>query len=129
MLRSVDVYVAPNTGGESFGIILVEAHVGRCAGPRERPGRLRPGAGPGRGGRPVRQRGRRRAAEAAIRPLGDPERRKGLRSGGEADVRRFDWATVGADILAVYETVTDGAASVAADERSWLRARFGLARD
>ncbi len=24
-LRSVDVYVAPNTGGESFGIILVEA--------------------------------------------------------------------------------------------------------
>ena len=25
MLRSVDVYVAPNTGGESFGIILTEA--------------------------------------------------------------------------------------------------------
>ncbi len=25
LLRSVDVYVAPNTGGESFGIILVEA--------------------------------------------------------------------------------------------------------
>jgi phosphatidylinositol alpha-mannosyltransferase len=25
MLRSVDVYVAPNTGGESFGIILLEA--------------------------------------------------------------------------------------------------------
>src|SRR5690606_35723207 len=25
MLRSVDVYVAPNTGGESFGMILTEA--------------------------------------------------------------------------------------------------------
>src|SRR5690606_13442782 len=25
LLRSVDLYVAPNTGGESFGIILVEA--------------------------------------------------------------------------------------------------------
>ena len=25
LLRSVDVYVAPNTGGESFGIVLVEA--------------------------------------------------------------------------------------------------------
>lgn len=39
-------------------------------------------------------------------------------------MRRFDWATVGADILAVYETVTDGAASVAADERTGLRARL-----
>lgn len=44
-------------------------------------------------------------------------------------VRRFDWSTVGADILAVYETVTDGAASVATDERTGLMARFGLARD
>lgn len=45
-------------------------------------------------------------------------------------MRRFDWSTVGADILAVYETVADGAASVAADERATgLRARFGLARD
>ena len=25
MLRSVDIYCAPNTGGESFGIILTEA--------------------------------------------------------------------------------------------------------
>ena len=25
LLRSVDIYVAPNTGGESFGIILIEA--------------------------------------------------------------------------------------------------------
>lgn len=31
LLRSVDVYIAPNTGGESFGIILVEA---LSAGPR-----------------------------------------------------------------------------------------------
>ena len=44
-------------------------------------------------------------------------------------MRRFDWSTVGADILSVYETVTTGAAAVATDERSGLRARFGLARD
>ena len=33
-------------------------------------------------------------------------------------MRRFDWSTVGADILSVYETVTDGATHVAADERT-----------
>jgi phosphatidylinositol alpha-mannosyltransferase len=49
-------------------------------------------------------------------------------------VRRFDWSTVGADILSVYETVTAGAAAVAAadDERGagpGLRARLRLARD
>ena len=47
---------------------------------------------------------------AAVRLLGDPARRAELRERGSAHVRRFDWSTVGADILAVYETVTDGAA-------------------
>jgi phosphatidylinositol alpha-mannosyltransferase len=51
-----------------------------------------------------------------------------LRERGSAHVRRFDWSTVGADILSVYETVTAGAAAVAADDRATgLRARFGLA--
>ena len=68
-------------------------------------------------------------AAAAIRLLGDPKRRTELRERGTAHVRRFDWSTVGADILSVYETVTDGAAAVAADERTGLMARFGLARD
>ena len=50
-------------------------------------------------------------------------------------MRRFDWSTVGADIMSVYETVTAGAAAVAADEppgtgaAGGLRARLGLARD
>ncbi|MFD0428540.1 glycosyltransferase [Streptomyces zhihengii] len=126
LLRSVDVYVAPNTGGESFGIILVEA---MSAGPRarRRPGRLRAGAGPGRGGELFANEDAGALAAAAVRLLRDPARRAELRARGSAHVRRFDWSTVGADILAVYETVTDGAASVAADERTGLRARFGLA--
>lgn len=47
-------------------------------------------------------------------------------------MRRFDWSTVGADILAVYETVTDGMGSapkVREDERSGWRERLGLTRD
>ncbi|MDX3240009.1 glycosyltransferase family 4 protein [Streptomyces sp. ME03-5709C] len=129
LLRSVDLYVAPNTGGESFGIILVEAMSagapvlasdldafrqvldGGGAGelfPNEDPGAL---------------------AASAVRLLGDAERRGRLRDLGSRHVRRFDWSVVAADILAVYETVAAGAASVAADERVGLRARFGFARD
>ena len=34
LLASVDLYVAPNTGGESFGIILIEAmSAGACVSP------------------------------------------------------------------------------------------------
>ncbi|AXE76874.1 glycosyltransferase family 4 protein [Streptomyces atratus] len=129
LLRSVDVYVAPNTGGESFGIILVEA---MSAGAPVLASDLDAFAQVldlGAAGELFANEDADALASAAIRLLGDPERRTELRERGTAHVRRFDWSTVGADILAVYETVTDGAASVAADERTGLRARLGLARD
>ncbi|MFB7916972.1 glycosyltransferase family 4 protein [Streptomyces sp. NPDC056061] len=129
LLRSVDAYVAPNTGGESFGIILVEA---MSAGAPVLASDLDAFAqvlDQGAAGELFANEDADALAAAAIRLLGDPARRAELSEHGTAHVRRFDWSTVGADILAVYETVTDGAASVAADERTGLRARFGLARD
>ncbi|MDT3398994.1 glycosyltransferase family 4 protein [Streptomyces sp. B1866] len=129
LLRSVDLYVAPNTGGESFGIILVEA---MSAGAPVLASDLDAFAQVLDGGAAGELFAREDAdalAAAAVRLLGDPDRRAELRERGSRHVRRFDWSAVGADILAVYETVTDGAASVAADERTGLRARLGLARD
>ncbi|RII18630.1 GDP-mannose-dependent alpha-(1-2)-phosphatidylinositol mannosyltransferase [Streptomyces sp. YIM 130001] len=128
LLRSVDVYVAPNTGGESFGIILVEA---MSAGAPVLASDLDAFAqvlDQGAAGDLFANEDADALADAALRLLGDPERRTGLHERGSAHVRRFDWSTVGADILSVYETVTDGAASVAADERIGLRARLGLAK-
>ncbi|MEU6111964.1 glycosyltransferase family 4 protein [Streptomyces albidoflavus] len=129
LLRSVDVYVAPNTGGESFGIILVEA---MSAGAPVLASDLDAFAqvlDHGTAGEMFTNEDAEALADGAIRLLGDPGRRERLSEHGARHVKRFDWSTVGADILAVYETVTDGAASVATDERVGLRARLGFARD
>ncbi|WP_030560436.1 glycosyltransferase family 4 protein [Streptomyces aureocirculatus] len=129
LLRSVDVYVAPNTGGESFGIILVEA---MSAGAPVLASDLDAFAqvlDQGAAGDLFANEDADSLADAAVRLLSDTDRRTELRERGSKHVRRFDWATVGADILSVYETVTDGATAVAADERTSLRARFGLAKD
>ncbi|MEU3961634.1 glycosyltransferase family 4 protein [Streptomyces buecherae] len=129
LLRSVDLYVAPNTGGESFGIILVEA---MSAGAPVLASDLDAFAqvlDQGEAGELFRGEDASALAEAAVRLLADPARRAALRARGARHVRRFDWVTVGADILAVYETVTAGAASVATDERSTPRFRFGLSRE
>ncbi|MFI2241911.1 glycosyltransferase family 4 protein [Streptomyces chrestomyceticus] len=129
LLRSVDLYVAPNTGGESFGIILVEA---MSAGAPVLASDLDAFAqvlDQGEAGELFANEDAEALAAAAVRLLGDPDRLAELRERGSRHVRRFDWSTVGADILAVYETVAAGAAMVATDERTGLRGRWGLARD
>ncbi len=129
LLRSVDLYVAPNTGGESFGIILVEA---MSAGAPVLASDLDAFAqvlDQGEAGELFANESAEALAAAAVRLLGDPARLAELRERGSRHVRRFDWGTVGADILAVYETVASGAAAVATDERVGFRGRWGLARE
>ncbi|MEJ8645077.1 glycosyltransferase family 4 protein [Streptomyces sp. MS1.HAVA.3] len=129
LLRSVDVYVAPNTGGESFGIILVEALSAGAAVLASDLDAFAQVLDQGGAGDLFANEDPGALATAAIALLRDPDRRAKLSARGSAHVRRFDWSTVGADILAVYETVTDGAAAVATDERVPLRTRLGFSRD
>ncbi|MFF7652400.1 glycosyltransferase family 4 protein [Streptomyces sp. NPDC007983] len=128
-LRSVDAYIAPNTGGESFGIILVEAmSAGAPVLASDLDAFAQVLAG-GAAGELFANEDADALAAAALRLLGDPDRLAELRERGSRHVRRFDWSTVGADILAVYETVTDGTSSVDADDRVGLLGRLGLTRD
>lgn len=129
LLRSVDLYVAPNTGGESFGIILVEAMSAGAPVLASDLDAFRQVLDGGAAGELFPVEDADAMAASALRLLGDPRRLAELRKLGSRHVRRFDWSTVGADILAVYETVSEGATSVAEDERVGLRARLGLARD
>jgi phosphatidylinositol alpha-mannosyltransferase len=128
LLRSVDLYVAPNTGGESFGIILVEA---MSAGAPVLASDLDAFAqvlAQGTAGELFANEDTGALAAAALKLLADPGRRAELSTRGQAHVQRFDWSAVGAEILSVYETVADGAARVAADERTRPRGLFGPPR-
>ncbi len=129
LLRSVDLYVAPNTGGESFGIILVEAMSAGAPVLASDLDAFRQVLDQGTAGELFPVGDADALADRALALLGDPGRLAALRSTGTRHVRRFDWSAVGAEILSVYETVTDGASAVATDERTGLRARFGLARE
>ncbi|MFE7786056.1 glycosyltransferase family 4 protein [Streptomyces nigrescens] len=129
LLRSVDLYVAPNTGGESFGIILVEAMSAAAPVLASDLDAFAQVLDQGEAGELFTNEDAEALAAAAVRLLGDPARLAELRERGTRHVRRFDWSTVGADILAVYETVTTGATSVATDERVGPRNRLWPAKD
>ncbi len=126
LLRSVDLYVAPNTGGESFGIILVEAMSAGAPVLASDLDAFKQVLDGGAAGELFPVEDAAALADAAVRLLADPDRLAKLREAASRHVRRFDWGTVGAEILSVYETVTDGMPPVAEDERVGWRERFGL---
>ena len=120
LLRTVDAYVAPNLGGESFGIVLVEAMAAGApvvASDLDAFGRVLDG---GRVGVTFPTGDTAALAAALLRLLDDAPRRAALSSAAAAWVRRCDWATVGDELLAVYETVAAGAGRVGEDSaRPW----------
>ena len=122
LLRSVDLYVAPNLGGESFGIILVEAMSAGAPVVASDLDAFRQVLDGGRVGELFGIGDAEALAKAVTGLLGDPEQRARLSAAGSAAVRRYDWSVVAQDILAVYEMVTEGAARVSDDVPA---ARFG----
>lgn len=106
LLASSALYVAPHTGGESFGIVLAEAMAAgapvlasdlpafRQVLDGGRLGTLFPAGDPSA------------LAAAASRLLADPALRAEHREAGRIAVRRYDWSRVADDILAVYALVT-----------------------
>jgi len=124
MLRSVDVYVAPNTGGESFGIILTEAMAAGTPVLASNLEAFRRVLDDGRGGVLVPVGDAAALARAAGELLDDPGRREATSAAAARIVRRFDWGQVAQDVVAVYETVTVGPARVAEDPRAGRFARF-----
>jgi phosphatidylinositol alpha-mannosyltransferase len=105
MLRSIDVYVAPNTGGESFGIILTEAMAAGTPVLASDIDAFFRVLEDGKAGALFPNGDSAALAAEAIALLGDPDRRARLADAGRVAVKQYDWETVAADVVAVYETV------------------------
>ena len=102
---SGDVYCAPNTHGESFGIVLVEAMATGTPVVASDLEAFRRGLEDGAAGVlvPVRDAGA--LAEALAELLYDAPRRQRLAAAASRAVRTYDWATVTRQVVEVYETV------------------------
>jgi phosphatidylinositol alpha-mannosyltransferase len=105
MLRSVDVYCAPNLGGESFGIILLEAMAAGAPILASDLDPFRRVLDDGRAGTLFRTGDPSALATALARLLDDPARRQRLVGIGTEVVAGYDWPVVAKQIVAVYETV------------------------
>lgn len=111
-LRSADVYCAPNTGGESFGIVLCEAMAAGTPVVASALDAFRRVLADGTAGRLVPVEDSAALAEALIAVLSDDRLRAGYVEAAAAAVRRYDWSVVADDILRVYETVAGAGVKV-----------------
>ncbi len=115
LLRSADVYVAPHTGGESFGIVLVEAMSAGAPVVASDLGAFRRVLDDGALG-VLFPPGEPQALAAALTGLlADAGGRQRLSASAARAVRRYDWDRVAGEVLAVYETVRLGADHVGED--------------
>ncbi len=111
MLASVDVFAAPNTGGESFGVVLAEAMATRAPVVVSDLEAFRRVLGEPPAGVAIAS-GDVAAWTAAIEGLlDDPDRRAALGEAAHERVAAYDWSVVAAAVLRVYEV------AVAADPR------------
>jgi phosphatidylinositol alpha-mannosyltransferase len=124
MLRSVDIYVAPNTGGESFGMILTEAMAAGASIAASDLDAFRRVLDGGRAGA-LFPTGDAAALAASLRDLlDDPLRRAELAACARVAVAAFDWPSVANRVLEVYATAIEATDGRVFDEE-WAEPRSG----
>ncbi len=104
-MRSADVYCAPHLGGESFGIVLVEAMAAGTPVVASDLHAFRQVLRDGEAGRLVAVDDSAALAEGLIAVLEDESLARRYAEAGADAVRRYDWPVVASQIMRVYETV------------------------
>lgn len=123
-LKAATVYVAPHTGGESFGIVLVEAQAASTPVLASDLYAFRKVLEEGRSGRLFPTGDSEALGIALIELLEDPAQREALAIQGNRRVRDFDWDSVVDDVIAVYESVHLPGEKVTEDLRGQIVGRF-----
>ena len=122
------IYVAPNTGGESFGIVLLEAMAsGTPVVASDLPAFARV-LQDGRAGRLFTNEDSDSLAQALIDTLQDEDRRAVLREEGIRRAQEFDWNEVATQIVEVYESIRVPGIPVEPDLAGQMLGRLGRLR-
>jgi len=123
--KSADIYVAPNTGGESFGIVLLESMASGTpviASDIDAFAQVLEDGGAGAlfaNGNPQS------LAANLVELLDDGDRLSQLRGEGHRRAREFDWESVARDVVRVYEAVIQPGVKVSADLSGQFFGRMG----
>lgn len=122
-LSSVTIYVAPNTGGESFGIILAEAMAAGASIVASDIAAFSSLLGEGKYGTLFASEDASDLAKKLIELLRDSNKRRDVALLGQKHSEVFDWQNVATRIFSVYEMAMVGGEGVrlASDTRSWSR--------
>lgn len=111
--HSVDVFCAPNTGGESFGIVLAEAMAAGAPIVASDLDAFRRVLRGGRAGELFANGDAADLAAAIGRLLDDRQRRAMLSAAASAAVRDYDWTKIARDVVKVYEAVLPAGSATA----------------
>jgi phosphatidylinositol alpha-mannosyltransferase len=120
-LASISLYIAPNTGGESFGIILAEALAGGATVVASDIPAFDSLLNHGQYGELFESESSTDLAKRVIDLLRDENRRVELGKAGKLHAQQFDWKVIADQIFSIYEMslVSGEKVRLASETRSW----------
>jgi phosphatidylinositol alpha-mannosyltransferase len=120
-LASVALYIAPNTGGESFGIILAEALAGGASVVASDIPAFDALLGQGQYGTLFESENSIDLSMKINHLLGDEQKRREIAQRGKIYAQQFDWDVVAERIYDVYEMAMVGGSTVSlsSENRAW----------
>ena len=123
--KSISLYIAPNTGSESFGIILAEAMAARTPIVASNLPAFSQLLDDGKSGAIFESENPDSLAQTVLNLLGNEKERTSLALAGYEKAKSFDWDSVGEQILSVFDMALAGntKVSLASENRFWNRLR------